>query len=83
MEARLSEQAELIPLVEAAIVARGEEPVPRRHLAVALERIQSGDEMGTLWYPTGTPSLKSVADIGRRLYEESVRDSRTEFTSST
>lgn len=71
-------QDELLPLVEAGIVAREEDPVPRRYLGEALERIRRGDEPNASWYPTGVPSLMSVATVGRRLYEEDLRESRTE-----
>lgn len=60
----------LVELAEAGIKARGESTVPREYLIKAMSRINRGLEPDVSRYPTGHPALVSIAEIGRRLYQE-------------
>ncbi|MEK7583763.1 MAG: hypothetical protein AAB490_00830 [Patescibacteria group bacterium] len=60
---------ELIDLIEGAAQARGEMPVPREYIVLALTRIAEGAE-SVETYPLGSPSLKGAFDVAARLYAE-------------
>ncbi|PIR98331.1 MAG: hypothetical protein COT88_02350 [Candidatus Colwellbacteria bacterium CG10_big_fil_rev_8_21_14_0_10_41_28] len=56
-------------LVEGAAEARGEAPIPRDFIVEAMEKIELGEEQAER-YPTGMPTLKSIFEVGKKLYEE-------------
>lgn len=63
----------LAELAEGGIKARGESSVPRDYLVEAVSRIEAGLEKNVIRYPTGVPTLISIAKVGRRLYTEATR----------
>lgn len=66
----MTNDTEIIELVEGAALARKEPKIPRDFITEALERVNSGKEIVER-YPTGAPSLKGVYNIASRLYKES------------
>jgi hypothetical protein len=69
------EVEEFVTLVQGAIQARGERPIPRRFIRDALETIER-DEVEVERYPTGAPSLRAVATVAAALQAEATTNHR-------
>lgn len=61
--------SELVLLAKGGIESRGEETIPHDYLVEAAELLLDGNEEPFARYPSGMPSLYSVANLARRMYE--------------
>ena len=60
---------ELVFLTEGGIKSRGEEQIPRDYIVEAAEILLEGHDEPEARYPNGMPTLISVANLARRMYE--------------